>query len=431
MCEYCGTDPPCNHPTCSKPGSGCSCSLSGPARCPTCGHECLPWYFGLGVEGAPDSIRDFLGGAGTESPGFDEYPATKAQLVSAARSQIADSDEPNLADVDWLSQRLPDSTFRDPGEVFVALQGPVTCPALEGPNWYRAGRSGAIPLGTRLEVAPNTVAVLLGRDRTPADEFSTGEYTLTRESAPIAAGRSRPPSPGFSHGVLEGSVVFCATRDQEGILSFSGRTRTSERFWWSATVRFALTEPKKFLGSRVATSFATPLPLDRLVSEVASPELNRVVQSQDAKSLSANPSMLESAMRAAMQAAGFTVRGVESRPAGTNPITAGLGPGGVDPFANMPPEVRAMVQARMEEAMRRRAAQGAPPSPRSPAPMAPSPSTALPTLDCPACRAPNPPTGKFCHNCGAPLVTKRSCPSCGREVAAGIKFCGNCGTRMP
>ncbi|MGA8535862.1 MAG: zinc ribbon domain-containing protein, partial [Thermoplasmata archaeon] len=49
---------------------------------------------------------------------------------------------------------------------------------------------------------------------------------------------------------------------------------------------------------------------------------------------------------------------------------------------------------------------------------------------CPSCRAPNPPEGKFCRNCGQPLPQTRSCPNCGKEPEPGVKFCGSCGTRL-
>jgi membrane protease subunit (stomatin/prohibitin family) len=39
------------------------------------------------------------------------------------------------------------------------------------------------------------------------------------------------------------------------------------------------------------------------------------------------------------------------------------------------------------------------------------------------------PGGKFCAECGAPLVVqKKFCSGCGTEMAAGAKFCANCGT---
>jgi membrane protease subunit (stomatin/prohibitin family) len=39
------------------------------------------------------------------------------------------------------------------------------------------------------------------------------------------------------------------------------------------------------------------------------------------------------------------------------------------------------------------------------------------------------PGGKFCAECGSPLVAqKRFCSGCGVELAAGVKFCSSCGT---
>ncbi|MCR4585534.1 MAG: SPFH domain-containing protein [Lachnospiraceae bacterium] len=48
-------------------------------------------------------------------------------------------------------------------------------------------------------------------------------------------------------------------------------------------------------------------------------------------------------------------------------------------------------------------------------------------LICPACGKATP-EGKFCMECGAPLVNK--CPNCGSEVPAGGKFCLECGTKI-
>jgi membrane protease subunit (stomatin/prohibitin family) len=41
------------------------------------------------------------------------------------------------------------------------------------------------------------------------------------------------------------------------------------------------------------------------------------------------------------------------------------------------------------------------------------------------------PGGKFCADCGAPLVAqKKFCSGCGVEMASGAKFCANCGTAV-
>ncbi|MGQ4832673.1 MAG: zinc-ribbon domain-containing protein [Candidatus Asgardarchaeia archaeon] len=49
------------------------------------------------------------------------------------------------------------------------------------------------------------------------------------------------------------------------------------------------------------------------------------------------------------------------------------------------------------------------------------------TIICPHCGQPTPP-GKFCANCGQPLVIY--CPNCGAPVPATAKFCPNCGAKL-
>ncbi len=49
-------------------------------------------------------------------------------------------------------------------------------------------------------------------------------------------------------------------------------------------------------------------------------------------------------------------------------------------------------------------------------------------MECPQCRFDNPPSMKFCGQCGARLGAV--CPGCGAPVVAGFKFCGECGTPL-
>ena len=46
------------------------------------------------------------------------------------------------------------------------------------------------------------------------------------------------------------------------------------------------------------------------------------------------------------------------------------------------------------------------------------------SMPCPACGKTTP-KGKFCGECGAPLIS--ACPKCGKEVPQGAKFCPGCG----
>jgi hypothetical protein len=431
MCEFCIGDRGdfgCDHPTCRE--AGCACSLSGPARCPTCGHGCLVWYDGLGVDGAPYSITDFLGGSGTESPGYGDYPSTKSALVAAARTQIAESEEPNFSDLDWLTQRLPEGNYRDAGEVFSALQPPIVMPRLEGATWFSRVECSAIPLGTPLQVGADGVALLVDREGAPLDVFAPGEYRLSREAAPLAAARSRPPAPGFAHGTLRSSVIFYSTRDQQGTLSVSGPSGDGGRMFVTATVRFSLSDPQKFARSSVGRRFSDPLPPDRLLQELVGPELARVIPARLPSGAGADSKPIEEAIHRALESAGLRARDIRVDYAGTSPFGNLAAQPGRDPFAHLPPDMRAKIQDRVEEAMHRRMV------PAGGATSATIPSgagaTTQPTAGrvCSKCHTTNPGTGKFCHQCGAPLVAKRSCPSCGQEAAAAVKFCGSCGTRL-
>jgi len=49
-------------------------------------------------------------------------------------------------------------------------------------------------------------------------------------------------------------------------------------------------------------------------------------------------------------------------------------------------------------------------------------------MKCPRCQHANPPGGKFCGNCGAPLAG--TCPSCGAANLPAQKFCGECGATL-
>jgi predicted amidophosphoribosyltransferase len=49
-------------------------------------------------------------------------------------------------------------------------------------------------------------------------------------------------------------------------------------------------------------------------------------------------------------------------------------------------------------------------------------------MRCAQCQFDNPPTMKFCVECGVPLAFL--CPRCGTENQPTFKFCGQCGTSL-
>jgi len=49
---------------------------------------------------------------------------------------------------------------------------------------------------------------------------------------------------------------------------------------------------------------------------------------------------------------------------------------------------------------------------------------------CPKCNSPNPPGGKFCTNCGGPMVVTVKCANCDFDAPQNSKFCPNCGNKI-
>jgi len=49
-------------------------------------------------------------------------------------------------------------------------------------------------------------------------------------------------------------------------------------------------------------------------------------------------------------------------------------------------------------------------------------------MRCSTCQADNPAGGKFCDQCGSPLVAV--CPACGAAARPGKPFCGQCGEQL-
>ncbi len=436
MCEHCFGDSPCDHGVGKTPGSACSCSLSGPNKCPGCGCECAPWYWGLGFVG-PQSIRSFFGVGGDENPGFSNFPASKTQIVEAARESLQDA-EADMADVGWLSGNLPDGTFRDSGEVFAALMPLVACRGQDASALVTALPMTAVATGTRMLVGADQSAVLVASDGRALDGFGPGERLLSREGAPRATAESRPLAAGFSKSVLRATPVFASTREMRTSLNHTGRTRSGDNVAVHGNVTVSIGSLPEFLaklGSRPRGLSAAEGETE--VGKILGAILDQTLSSHDFGELTASSALLETALRSGATQAGLRVSALSLEPvarvAMTDQLSAMQGMQR-QAFANMPPEMQARFSAQMAQAMER--AQGArgpgargpgagtPPVPAAPSRPAPAP------LACPSCHAPNPPDGKFCRNCGQPLASKRSCPKCGKEADPGVKFCGACGSRL-
>ncbi|UCE80630.1 MAG: SPFH domain-containing protein, partial [Methanobacteriota archaeon] len=76
----------------------------------------------------------------------------------------------------------------------------------------------------------------------------------------------------------------------------------------------------------------------------------------------------------------------------------------------------------MMDSMRQQPQQGGPPQ---------STTQQVNSISCPKCGAANPPSNKFCSECGASMMPeKMKCSKCSAEVDISSKFCSECGTQM-
>jgi membrane protease subunit (stomatin/prohibitin family) len=437
VCEYCFSGRDCSHGEGSAGPSRCACSIAGTPKCPDCGCECASWDWGLGFVG-PGTIRSFFGVGDDENPGFSNYPASKSQLVAAARSELEEA-EASPTDVEWLSRTLPDGTYRDRGEVIAALTPVLSWAENDASSWVVPLPMQAVAVGTRLVVGKEQVAAFVARDGRVLDSFGPGEHPVTRESAPRAAAQSRPPAPGFPRSTISATPFFGSTRERRADVNRTAHLRSGESVQLRGSVTFSVASLADLL-ARIGTRSGA-ITADKAGATfvgIVGPALDQAFASHDLREFTGSSDLLDQAIRSAAAQSGLRVSAVAFepiRPLSVMDQMAAMHEHQRQAMAQMPPEMQAMIQARMAQAMAQAQASrgsmaGGPPTgsvSRMTPPPGPAPAPAPP---CPSCHAPNPPDVKFCQNCGQPLRATRACPRCGHDVAPGVKFCGNCGSPL-
>lgn len=433
VCEYCFSESGCDHGGGTHGASPCACGIAGAARCPECGCECAAWDWGLGFVG-PASIRSFFGVGDDENPGFSEYPASKSQLVAAAQGDLEEAEDVGPA-LEWLARTLPEGKYRDRGEAVAALS-PVLSWAGNDPSQFVAALPmSAIATGTRLLVGRDQSTTLVGKDGTPLDSFGPGEHLLSRESAPRAAAKSRPPAPGLPRSTIAATPYFVSTKEVRALVRRTGRTGSGEPVDLRANVSFSIVSLSDFLSrSGRHTGGISTADLPAVVTAVLGPSLDQAIAGHSAKELAGSSPLIEQAIRAGAALAGLRVASITIEPPGvTGPADsmAAMLVRQRQAMAHLPPETQAMIQAQMAKAMEKAQAARTAGTPGAVAPPTAAERGPPPKdVRCAACQAPNPPGTKFCGGCGQPLRTKLACPRCGQETTPGLKFCGNCGSPL-
>ena len=256
----------------------------------------MPWHWGLGFVG-PTSIRSFFGVGGDENPGFSGFPASKAQIVEAAREALQEA-EADMADVGWLSGNLPDGTYRVVGEVFTALMPVVASRGQDATALVTALPMTAVASGTRMVVGADQSAVLVGSDGRPLDSFGPGEHLLSREGAPQSAAESRPLAPGFTKSTIDATPVFASTREIRTALNRSTRTRSGQSVALRGSVTVSIGSLPEFLakvGSRPRGMSAAEGEAE--IAKILGAALEQTVASHELGELTDSDTLLEASAR--------------------------------------------------------------------------------------------------------------------------------------
>ena len=409
MCEYCqGEGCICGNDPEAKYQAPCQCNVIGIQKCSTCGCDAQPWWADLQLPGG-DSIRDLLWDLNSDE-GF--FPASKDKIIQA----LSESDG------GWLSKNLPNSSYKDTGEVVSALlqKSPPIEWQVQPTEIYWRYPGATTCAGQQLVVKEDQKAVMMNKSGKACDEFVTGKYSLSSSNCPVLFANSRKVAPGFQHVVLDGFPVFVSTsKEFEVAIMAIGQSKSLRSVMANGIARVRISSPKEFLeqiGSKSNYNSSNGLSsLQKYSAEL----LKKEMLAHELDEISGNTALLESILSNGLRTIGLDPIKVNFSSVGDS--GAGMFMAAATQMRNDPQFMEQMRQR--AEAIR--AAQMAREQ------TVQQQKSVAQSVACPSCSAPNPQTGKFCGNCGKPLpALKKTCPKCGQQSDPQIKFCGNCGTKL-
>ena len=413
VCEYCLIDGGCAHDIAGWHKTACKCSLSGPSKCEECGCDCAPWYQGMdipGKEGLSGWLTDFAEG--------NNYPATKGALVGYLKAN-------SVEEAGWVSDNLPDRSFRDPGDVMIAL-----VPIIQSPtdsSMLAKSPLKTVASGMKLIVKEGEAAVMLdSKSSSTCDVLTTGSYSLSPGNCPLLASKSRRSDEGFDRLVLQGSPLFISMKSELQLqCTAMGQTATGKPGGAKGTIKLSVQSPKELASfvssgkSGYADSSLTKLLTDRfnaaLRGAIAESQLDTMKNDNSAL----EKQLTESAAQIGLKAI------VTLDYAGEPTPDLAFGMMG-DMAARMAAAQEAM---KMAQQRRQPGMGGTPPRAQASASGYSQGTSQQAGIVCPKCNYKNPPAMKFCNNCGAPLGIK-NCSQCGTDNSPTVNFCGNCGAKL-
>ncbi|MGI0081576.1 MAG: hypothetical protein ACRECH_18400, partial [Nitrososphaerales archaeon] len=231
-------------------GSPCQCATTiGLETCKECGCDPEPWWTGIRISADSKGgvVEDYL--SDNYRGGSSDFPASKEKLIQNLTSYGMQSGE-----ADWVSQSLPQRSFKDVNEVAYALIShlpPISWNRAQPNEFIWRYENQSLAFGQQLRVEKDQKAILIGdKGRKVYDSLGSGNYGLSSENCPVLAANSRKGAPGFPKeiGILDGFPVFLYPSNEfEVELTTMGQTKTMRRISARGVARFRISDPAIFL----------------------------------------------------------------------------------------------------------------------------------------------------------------------------------------
>jgi hypothetical protein len=373
MCEHCSSEG-CVCGSGYQSGA-CQAEIIGVKTCSVCGCQSQPWWAGINLSGRDDVMQLLWDLNGDDAM----FPATKDKVLRT----FSGSPE----DLSWLTKNLPDETYSDAGDILshlISRADPI--------EWHQQPTErlweyscGCLASGQRFTVAGGQVALTVSAEGQVCDVFTNGSYTVSAATCPVLATHSRKTAPGYENKVFDGSLIFMdPNTDFELVLRIEGETKALRRIVATGVARAHVSSPKHLIEGTLQKSGRTSENMLSALQKYCSNYVKKEMVAHEFEELKDNTQLLEKTVGDCLKAVGLEPTSIHFDYVGD--------PTGM--FASMKNPALIPTPAQIEALRKLRGSYMTGQQPR--------PTTAATSgTSCKKCGSINPPTSKFCGNCGA------------------------------
>jgi hypothetical protein len=310
-------------------------------------------------------------------------------MFPVAKNKVIQSFSGSPEALNWLTTNLPDKTYSDTGDILLHLIS-----SAEPIEWRQQPTErlweyncGSLASGQRFTVAAGQEAVTVSAKGQVCDAFTNGSYTVSGTTCSVLATHSRKTAPGYEDKVFDGSLVFVdPNTDFELTLSIEGETKELRRIAATGRARVHISSPKLLIEKVLPNSGRTTenmlSALQKYCSDCVKKEMT-VHEFEDLK----DGGLVEKVLGDCLKAAGLEPMSLHFDYIGDRM--------GMSALMGNPASVPTPAQIEALLKLRQSYIAGRPTRP---------PTVTTGGTPCKSCGSQNPPTSKFCGNCGTKLA---------------------------